>query len=347
MQAMRWTPFALGGLLILGSTGAPVTPSQAQQAAAPRVDPWYEVIFPEKSFDFGTVARGSKLKHTFRIVNTTSEDVRIVDYRTKCGCTDVRLGAKTIPPGTQTTVEIALDTTRFDGPKASGIILVFDLPQYVQVDLNVNCFIRSTLTLNPGAVDFQNVPRGAGSTQVLNLTYSGPRRDWAVTRLTTISESIVAELRETSREPGSTTVQYQLSARLQPSAPAGYFRDEITLFTNDPDSPTIPISVTANVQPALTVAPGVLNLGRMRPGQSVEKTVLVRGAKPFKVTSAASEKPDLKATGSLGDAGPLHSLRVTFTAPSQPGPYHATLEIATDLGGEPPAKVTAFATVIP
>jgi hypothetical protein len=317
------------------------------QTAAPRVDPWYEVIFPEKSHDFGSVARGSKLKYTFRIVNTTSEDVRIVDYRTKCGCTDVRLGAKSIPPGTQTTVEVSLDTTRFEGAKASGLTLIFDQPQYVQVDLNIHCFIRSTLTLTPGGVDFQAVPRGAGSTQTLVLSYSGPRADWAVTRLTTISDHVVAELRESPRTPGSTAVQYKLTAKLEPSAPSGHFRDEITLFTNDPDSPSIPISVTATVQPALTVAPGVLNLGRMRPGQSVQKTVLVRGSKPFKVTSASSEKPDLKATGALGEVKPLHSISLTFTAPTQPGPYHATLEIATDLEGEPPAKVTTFATVVP
>lgn len=319
-----------------------VLPALAHPAIA---ENWYDTIIPEKSHDFGTVARGSKVRHVFRVVNTTNEDVHIADYRTKCGCTDVKLGARDVPPGTQTTIEVTLDTTRFQGYKPSGLTLIFDRPQYVQVDLNLSSFIRADVMLSPGGVDFQTVPRGSNGTQTLNLTYYGAKADWAVTKLTTITEHVSAELREVNRVPG--TVQYQLTATLHPTTPPGHFRDEITLSTNDPDSPTIPISVSASVQAALTVAPGILNLGRMRPGQSIKKTVLVRGSKPFKVTGATCPKPDLTAAAALGEAKPFQTVTVTFTAPSAPGPYNATLEIATDIDGEPPAKLTAFATVVP
>src|SRR4051812_48571022 len=74
---------------------------------------WVETIFPERAYDFGTVARGSKIRHAFRLVNRTGQDVRIADWRTKCGCTEVRVGARVIPPGTQTVIEAVLDTTKF------------------------------------------------------------------------------------------------------------------------------------------------------------------------------------------------------------------------------------------
>jgi hypothetical protein len=65
---------------------------------APAQD-WVGTVFPERAKDLGTVARGSKVRHTFRVVNTTNQDIRILNWRTKCGCTEVRVGAKDIPPG--------------------------------------------------------------------------------------------------------------------------------------------------------------------------------------------------------------------------------------------------------
>ncbi len=306
---------------------------------------WYDAVFPEKSHDFGTVARGSKLTFAFRLVNTTSYDIHIADARTKCGCTDVKIGARDIPPGTQTTIEAVLDTTKFQGYKASGLILVLDRPTFVEVDLNLNCFIRGDVMLNPGQVDLQVVPRGSSPSMNLTLSYYGGQPNWAVTKLTTISEHVTAQLREQTRQGG--VVQYQLTATLNPSAPAGYFKDEITLHTNDPSSPTIPVYVSANVQSAVSIAPSVLNLGHLRPGQKVKKTVLVKSSKPFKITGVDAKKPDLEASSNLTDAKPFHTVTITLTAPSRPGPYNAELEIDTNLEGEPPAKLTTFATIVP
>src|SRR4028119_2114429 len=105
---MRRVTFAIvAGLLLVAR------PAAAQD--------WVSAVFPERSFDFGTVARGSKVHHAFRLINRTDQEVRIVNWRTKCGCTEVRVGARVIPPGTQTAVEAGLDTTKSQGDKAAGV----------------------------------------------------------------------------------------------------------------------------------------------------------------------------------------------------------------------------------
>lgn len=332
MRAPSILPFAFVIVSLLGSSTA-----LAQS--------WSDAIIPEKTHDFGTVARGSKVRHAFRIVNTSSYDVHIAGWRTKCGCTDVKAGSKDIPPGTQTTIEVTLDTEKFEGYKASGITLIFDRPQFVEVDLTVTSFIRSDVLLTPGSVDLGVVPRGTSRSQSLVLSYQGGKPDWSITRLNTISEHVSAELREAGRGANG-SVQYRLTTTLQPTAPTGYFRDEVTLTTNDPASPTIPVSVTATVQAAVIAAPSVLNLGRLKPGQTIEKVVVVRSSQPFRVTEATGDSDNLTATDLADEAKPLHTLKVKLTAPAEPGPYHSTLEIATDLAGEPPVKVTAFATVV-
>jgi hypothetical protein len=330
---MRFTAFSIATLALIAPAAAPESG-------------WVETVFPERAFDFGTVARGSKVRHTFRVVNTTNQEIHIANWRTKCGCTEVRVGSREIPPGTQTTIEAVIDTTKFQGYKASGLTLVLDKPVFMEVDLNLTCFIRSDVTLNPGLVDFGVVPRHAKPTATLMLHYAGGQPTWGVTKMQTVSRFVSAKLRELSRTPDG-QVQYELTATLDPETPSGFFKDEITLFTNDSGSPKIPISVVANVQAAVTVSPSILNLGRVRPGNVVKKTVLVRAARPFKVTEVKPSKPELSPSAVPDEAKPVHNLTLTFQAPNRPGPYNAVVEVATDLKDEPAAKVTAFATVVP
>ncbi len=307
---------------------------------------WTDAVLPDRAHDFGTVAKGSKVRHSFKLVNTTDREIHIESWKTKCGCTEVRVGAREIPPGTQTVIEAVIDTTNFVGYKASGLVLVLDRPIRAEVDLNLTCFIRADLTLNPGQVDFGVVNRSKGPKVELTLTYAGTQADWAVTDMRTISDHFVAELSELSRSPGGPAT-YRLTATLRPSAAVGFLKDEITLKTNDPTGPTVPVSVSAVVQSNVTVTPSVINLGRVRPGDSLQRTIVVRSAQPFKVAAVRPSKPEITLPVAPDPSRPTHALTFTFKAPAQAGPYNATIEVETDLKDEPPARVTAFATVVP
>ncbi|SIO59636.1 Protein of unknown function [Singulisphaera sp. GP187] len=307
---------------------------------------WVDTVFPERAFDFGNVARGSKIHHTFRLINRTGYEIHIADWRTKCGCTEVKVGARVIPTGTQTSIEAVIDTTKFVGHKASGLTLIIDQPNFVEVDLNLSCFIRGDITLMPGQVDFGTVQRSATPKINLQLNYAGGMPNWQVTKMKTQSNHIKAELK-----PAGSTIdgqqQFTLIATLHPTVPNGYFKDEITLETNDPSGATIPVSVTANVQTAVVVSPSIINLGRVKPGSTVTKKVLVRSAQPFNLTTLKGNKEELSGKADPEGARPLHTVDITFKAPDQAGPYNAVFEIATDLKDEPPATLRTFATIAP
>ena len=307
---------------------------------------WTDVVFPERSHDFGTVARGSKVRHSFKVVNSTNQEIHIASWKTKCGCTDVKVGARDIPPGTQTVVEAVIDTTNFRDYKASGLTLFLDRPSSAAVDLNITCFIRSDVMLTPGQVDFGVVNRSKGPKLDLSLTYSGAQPNWAVTEMKTVSDHIVAELRENGRSPGG-QVNYILSATLKPTAPVGVFKDEITIKTNDPSSPSIPVSVSAVVQSNVIVSPSVINFGSVKAGQTIQKTVLVRSAQPFKLTEIKPGQPELSAPGSGADSKGMHSVVLTFKAPARLGPFNAPVDFETDLKDEPSARLATFANIVP
>ena len=253
-----------------------------------------------------------------------------------------------IPPGTQTTIEATIDTTKFLGYKPSGLTLIFDRPAFVEVDLNLSCFIRGDIVMTPGQIDFGTVVRrpDQSPTAALTLTYAGGRSDWEVTKMKTLSSKVKAELRELSRTADG-QINYSLTATLQPGVSNGYFKDEITLVTNDQNSPTIPISVVANIRSAVGVNPSIINFGGVRPGQSVSKTVLVSSKAPFSITKLTPSEEDLQPGEDEKGARAVHQLKLTLKAPEQTGPYHATLTIETDIKDEPPALLKTFATVVP
>jgi len=310
---------------------------------------WVESVFPERAFDAGVVAKGSKVRHSFPVVNRLNSEIHIADWKTKCGCTDVRVGAREIPPGTQTTVEAVIDTTRFNGYKPSGLTLVIDRPYYAEIALDFSCFIRSDITLNPGLADFGVVTRSpdAKPTVALNLLYGGGQPNWGIVKMVTRTSKVTAKLQEQSRTPDG-QVQYLLTASLDPADLSGVYKDEILLYTNDPgNTQGIPVAVSAVVQSAVTVSPSPLILGQVKPGQVINKTLLVRSSRPFKLTTLKPSKGDVTVKADPEGSRPLHKVDVTIKVPAQSGPYNAVVEIATDLKDEPPAKLTTFATVIP
>ncbi|WP_165246072.1 DUF1573 domain-containing protein [Paludisphaera soli] len=306
---------------------------------------WLDTALPERAYDFGTVARGSQLRHAFPVVNRTSQEIRILEWRTKCGCTDVKVGAKVIPPGTQTTVEVTVDTTRFLGHKPSGLTLIFETPSYVQVDLNTSCFIRGDIVTTPGQLDFGIVRRSEKApTAALTLAYAGGRPDWQVTRMNTLSDHIKAEFSEVGRTADG-QINFSLTATLQPSAPNGYFKDEITLETSDQQK--IPISVVANIQSAVALTPSIVNFGQIKPGESITKTVLVRSAQAFSITNLTTTKAELQGDDQTKGSQAVHQVKLTLKAPDQPGAFHSLMTVKTDIPDEPEAVLKTFATVGP
>jgi hypothetical protein len=328
--------------------GAVVAWSALMPGLARAVDPnWVSTILPERAYDFGTVARGSQIRHAFELVNRTDTEVRIADTRTKCGCTDVKLGARVIPPGTKTTIEATIDTTKFVGYKASGLTLILSYPTYAEVDLNLTCFIRSDIVLNPGQLDFGVVRRGKEiPAATLTLSYGGGSPDWAIQKSKHHSPLVKVEIADQGRSADG-QIHYLVTAKLDPEIPTGPFKDEITLTTNDTSGPTIPISLVANVQGAVAVTPGIINSGSVRAGQTVTRPIIVRGAEAFNIEKMTPSRNEIEIKPGTDKYQPLHTVTLSFKAPSEPGPYHATVSLETSLEGEPAAVVKTFATIVP
>jgi hypothetical protein len=334
---MRWSLLWVASVLCSGVQNVPGSAAQTD---------WVSQVFPERTHDFGVVARGSVVRYAFPVVNRTDFEVRILDWKTKCGCTNVRVGSKVIPPGTQTTIEATIDTTRFQGNKSSGLTLTLDRPSLIVVDLNVNCFIRTDITMSPGFIDFGVVrPAEKPATSALVLSYAGGRSDWEIADMKTQTARVKAVAKEIGRS-ASGRIEWNITATLEPGQPNGYFKDEILIITNEsPPQKIIPISVVANIQSAVSVSPSIINFGSLKPGQSVSKSVRVRSSSPFSIVSLSGSESALEAVEEKKEAATDHTISVTLKAPDTPGPFHAILKVESDVKDEPAAQIKTFATI--
>lgn len=74
-----------------------VTPDQATPAAP--TGPTTTMTFEETTFDFGTVAEGELVSHTYKFKNTGSEPLILSNAKGSCGCTVPKWPREPIAPG--------------------------------------------------------------------------------------------------------------------------------------------------------------------------------------------------------------------------------------------------------
>jgi hypothetical protein len=80
-----------------------------------------EIVFREYQYDFGKVAEGEKISHTFIFDNKGTSDLVITSASTTCGCTVSKYNTKPIPPGETGNLEVVFDTSGRDGMQTKTI----------------------------------------------------------------------------------------------------------------------------------------------------------------------------------------------------------------------------------
>jgi hypothetical protein len=80
-----------------------------------------EIVFREYQYDFGKVAEGEKISHTFLFDNKGTTNLIIASASTTCGCTVSKYNTKPIPPGASGNLEVVFDTSGRDGMQTKTI----------------------------------------------------------------------------------------------------------------------------------------------------------------------------------------------------------------------------------
>jgi len=280
---------------------------------------WAEKMFDKLEHDFGVVARGADTRYRIMFTNKYLETVHISDIRKSCGCTSATPSATSIKSLERAWIEFTMDTKKFTHQKDSAVTIVFDQPQYAEVRIPVKAFIRTDVVLTPGGAEFGPVTRGNDVERKLAVAYAG-RDSWSIKDVISKNPNIVAKAKETSR--GGGRVNYDLLVTIKGSMPAGDFRDQVTLVTDDAGNPYVPVMVEGKVENEYSVTPELVDFGTMAPGAKKSINVIVRSSskKPFTIDKIEAEKSDGTFEVTLSGGGkPIHVIPLTLVAPEQPG----------------------------
>ena len=335
--------------------GTPLAGGQSyvppQQVVTTRNDDWAEALFSETSHDFGVVARGADTRTRVTLTNTTGATVHVSSVTTSCGCSAGSIDRQTLAPGETATLEISMDTKRFQRKKDSTVIVRFDAPREAEVRIPVEMYVRTDVVLTPGGVNFGAVDKGAGATRTVLLAYAG-NPGWAITEIRgadpeagSVADDaeegaapaaepvLTASIRETGRT--NATANYELVVTLSPDAPVGPVRRRLLLMTAGDTAPPVPVLVEGVVEDDITVRD--VDLGTLAAGEEKRFNVVLRGKKPFKIAAMSGKGKAVDRFGmKLPEAvRPIHIVPMTFRAPAEGGSYAETFVVTVEGRDEP------------
>jgi hypothetical protein len=322
MRSQAWCG-VLFGLILMGS-------GSHAHAQDPQ---WAHKMFDKLDIDFGNVPSGADLKYRLKVTNKYQQTVHIVGVGSNCGCTAAKPSKDTLGSEESAYIDITMNTRKFSLLKETVVTVTFDQPLPTNVQVRVKAFINPDVLLNPGAAEFGAISKGTDELRRLVLVYTG-RGTSMIKEAVCKNPNVLAKLVETRRD--AFTIHYELHVTIKGTAPLGDLRDQITLVTDNPANPNIPVLVEAKIEPEYVVTPELVSFGTLVPGERKPLNIVVRGpkTKPFLIDKIESEKTAGVFEVRLPkEAKSLHVLPLTMIAPAQAGTV--TEEFTLTISGNP------------
>lgn len=301
-----------------------------------------ETAFETRTHDFGVTPRGPMLTHYFTIKNNSSESMTISGLRVSCGCVVASTPVATIKAGESSYITIQMDTRRFTGQKDVTVFVTFSAPRREEVTLLVKANGRDDLSIYPESLAFGNQKKGAAAKASVQVTFrSDPQ--WKIDEVKCDSEHVKAEAKLIKREGYEVT--YEVTATVGPDLPVGRWRSDVWLHTSNAALAKVRVPLSVDVTAAVTASPGIVDLGEVRVGDSVEQNVMIRADKPFKIKSVRGADSLVQVSGIAAEAKSVHIIRLTYK-PGTPGEVKQALAIVADSDEEPIVTIPFHARAI-
>ena len=167
---------------------------------------WATRMFETTEHDFGTVARGAKVEYRFVLSNIFLEDVHVLDARSSCGCTSLRIENPSLKTYAQGAIVAIFNTTAFQGQHGATVTVVIDKPFYAEVQLHVSGFIRSDVQIEPGSVQMGQFEQGSPPSKKSPLAIPA-----AATGKFSMSEAPTSDFPPSCGKPAATTARRSMN----------------------------------------------------------------------------------------------------------------------------------------
>ncbi len=304
-------------LAFLFSAMSCAVPTQAQE--------WVKAMFVETEHDFGTVPRGAKAVHEFKLVNKYQETIHIDHVKSSCGCTTPLIKKADLKTYEEGSIVCEFNTESFIGLKAAQITVVFKKPFHGEMQLNVRGNIRSDIQTEPGVIEFGEVDRGTSKATQVKISYAG-RNPWEIKDVRSVNENLGVRLEPTNQNG---QIGYIMNVILKDTAPAGDFSDQIVLVTNEPQFNLVTVPVRGVILPPVSM-PVSVELGSVKVTEAIKSRMVIKSKEEFAITEIMCPDARFSFTAPEGKKK-VHIIPIDFDAGKTAGAFRIQVNVTTSL----------------
>jgi copper(I)-binding protein len=171
-----------------------------------------------------------------------------------CGCTTVGEWTKQVEPGKTGVIPIQFNTAAYNGPVFKQPQVTCNVTNQPMVVLQLKGTVYRPFEVNPGLVVFNLTPDAESASMVITITNN--TEEPLLLSPPEINNRMFSAQMVTNRLGKG----YQVKVSTVPPLVTGRVQGQLTLKTTWTNTPVIPVTVVANVQPAVMVTPAFITL---------------------------------------------------------------------------------------
>ena len=324
----------------------------AQTAAA---QDWARNMFTQKKFvhDFKNVPLGEIPEHRFEIQNIYKEDIRIRSISSSCGCTIASATKNVLKTWEKGEILCRFNTPAVgSGFKTATITVLFDRPFVGEVQLTVRGTIVTGVSFSPESLEFGQVSDSNRPRKTVRLSSPG-NPNLRIHDVKSKSQHITVFSPQRVASTGNSAV-FEMTAQLKSSVPKGYNKGELYVIVeenpanrpnNQPILRQIPLKFSAKVVSPLQLAPEILTLGSIEPGEKISQKIFLTSEMPFKITDVRCQSGAFSVRAEP-DARKVHIVEVSYVGEQKLGRHENQLSFYTDLDSKAAGRMTAVVEIV-
>lgn len=324
----------------------------AALATAGRVWGAAGVVVDVPVHQFGAVAQGDLVRHTFQVRSTGNAPLRLEHVKPSCGCLVTAAEGQDVPAGSDTYVTVELDTRGLAGPVTKTVTAYTNDPARPTLELALAGEVASDVVVEPPVLYFGRVRRGRPLRRQVQVKVDRP-----VPAPGQSAGSLPAPVLVTGVDPPARPLTATLEAtadggqaiavELAGDAPLGHFVRTVTFHTTSARQPVMTLEVLGSVDGDIAVTPPTVTFGVTRPGGGRVREIWIRNRGLRPVGLPVVQGPE----DVLGwELRPLHPgseylLRVWLRDDAPAGRLERDIQIFTDHPDETKLVIPVHAVV--
>jgi hypothetical protein len=303
------------------------------------------LAFADLHHDAGRLERESAARYCFVCTNVSELPVRVAICRTSSDCTASIEGPEVVAPGAACRVEVEGRAPTDASAVRFWVELASDDPGRGVRYLTLDALGPIGLTVSPERVGGA-VKRGRGAVWRLSLRTSARTTVRAVATDVPHIDAVAGTPVGSGPEGVGLRI-VPITLTLPADAPPGRMAGQLTITTDDPDTPVLAVPVAVRVLGWVTTRPTDLFFGEVRAGRKVVQE-LVLSAEDYpnlRIIAATSDVPGLVTERPIPRADGTYALMVRLEPQPPRGVVQGTLSIVTNVRGEEVILVPVYAHV--